>query len=170
MKDKMTKETASRVLTALDKTGNDVQDLIERGYLSKEAGSEILRIVDTTADKIQVAAYGQEAFDAYRRQQMAKVIKRDSDEKFMETFENPQKVIQSDADEPYMHKAPGGFNSKDVPTFDDDISSSVSNRDEFEVRDLSEHANKTTKQPSWPGGSSGKSTKQGSSKDKTWAP
>jgi len=69
-------------------------------------------------------------------------------------------VIQSDSDEPYMHKAPPSFNSKGIDTYDQDHTTTVSDRKEYDVRDLSEMSTQS-KQPSWPGGSAGKSTKQG---------
>jgi hypothetical protein len=166
----MKKETARKLIATLDKTANDVELLVKRHVFSAEAGQEILQHIDATADRIQLAAYGQKAFDAYRRQQQAKVIKKDSDEKYMDTFDNVQKPIQTDSDEPYMHHADGGFNSKGIDTYDSDDSSQVSGRDEYDVRDLSEFSDKTTKQPSWPGGSSGKSTRQGASVSrKVWA-
>lgn len=170
------KKIASKVLASLDATGDELTRLAAAGHLDPKVASELIHHIDTSADRIQVAAYGADGLEAYKAK-VAKVIKQDSDEPFMKTFENPQAPIKTDADEPYMHKTEQSFNSKSIPTFDDDISSSVSERDEYEVRDLSEHADKTAKQPSWPGGSSGKSTKQGSSgrqasaaPRKTWAP
>ncbi len=159
----LNKKVASQVLASLDSTGNEIEGLAKAGLIDPKIAAELLHNIDTTADRIQVAAYGAESLEAYKGK-VAKVIKQDSDEPYMKTFENPQKPLQTDSDEPYMHTAPGGFNSKPVPTFDSDDTSQVSERDEYDVRDLSEHANKTTKQPSWPGGSSGKSTKQGSSR------
>ena len=82
-------------------------------------------------------------------------------------WHNVQKPLQTDPDEPYMHKTEKSFNSKGIPTYDDDKSSSVRHRDEYDVRDLAEWTDKTEQQPSWDGGSSGKSTRQGS--DKAWA-
>lgn len=170
----MNKQIASQVLATLDKTGNEVERLMKAGHLDPKVASELIHNIDSSADRIQAAAYGPGGLEAYKAQ-VAKVIKRDPDEKFMETFQNPQAPLKTEPDEPYMHKTEPSFNSKSVPTFDDDISSSVSERDEYDVRDLSEYADKTAKQPSWPGGSSGKSTKQGSERrasakgPKTWS-
>lgn len=166
------KKIAAKVLDTLDSTGNMVESLLKAGHLDPRVASELIRNIDSSADRIQTAAFGGESLEAYKAK-VAKVIKRDPDEKFMETFQNPQKPLKTDADEPYMHKTEPSFNSKSIPTFDDDISSSVTDRNEYDVRDLSEHADKTTKQPSWPGGSSGKSTKQGAARQasgpKTWS-
>jgi hypothetical protein len=49
-----------------------------------------------------------------------------------------------------------------MDTFDADISSSVHDRDEYQVRDLNEFASGTKKQPSWEKGPAGKSTAIGS--------
>ena len=92
----------------------------------------------------------------------------------MNTFDNPNKVIQSDKDEPYMHSIGPSFNAKGIGTYDVDRTSTVSERDEYAVRDLNEYAGGTKKQPSWAKGPAGKSTKQGSTvprqASKTWAP
>lgn len=162
------KKQAAQILSTLDQTANAVDDLAKRGKVDPRLAAQLTRNLDTFADRYQAQVFGEENLKAFQERQ-AKVIKQDSDEPYMKTFDNPQKPIKVDSDEPYMHKAPGGYNSKDIPTYDDDKSSSVSNRDEYEVRDLSEWADKTTKQPSWPGGSSGKSTRQGTTAPKSWS-
>ena len=158
----MDKQAASKILSRLDSTANEVEKLRDDGHLNPREANELLHNIDGFADRLQIAAFGEDAFRAFQ----AKVIERDSDEPWMDTFENPQKPIQTDPDENYMHTAPGGYNSKDIPTFDSDDTIQVTERDEFEVRDLSEWADKTKPQPSWAKGSAGKSTKQGS---KNWA-
>jgi hypothetical protein len=169
----MNKRIAHQILQSLDKTASEIEKLSQAKLIDPKVAAEIISNIDTSADRIQIAAYGQAAFDAYQAK-IAKVVKRDSDEPYMETFQNPIKPIKVDADEPYMHKAPGGFNSKDIGTFDVDPTTTVSDRDEYDVRDVSEFADGTKKQPTWPGGSSGKSTKQGAARSastaKTWAP
>lgn len=167
MTQQISKETARRILASLDRTGGDIEALVGKGIIAKEAGQEMVRQIDSFADRLQVAAYGQESFEAYKAK-VGKVIKKDPDEKYMDTFENVQKPLKTDPDEKYMHHADGGYTSKGIDTYDSDDSSQVQERDEYDVRDLSEWTEKTQKQPSWPGGSSGKSTKQGS--EKTWAP
>ncbi len=166
MTQKIAQETARKILSTLDRTGNDIDALVKKGVIAKEAGQEMLQGLDSFADRLQIAVYGQEAFEAYK-QKVAKVIKKDSDEKYMDTFQNVQKPIKTDPDEPYMHHADGGYNSKGIDTYDSDDSSQVQDRDEYDVRDLSEWSDSTQKQPSWSGGSKGKSTRQGS--EKPWA-
>jgi hypothetical protein len=167
------KKIAAQVLDTLDSTGNEMERLAKAGLIDPKVAAELIRNIDVSADRIQIAAFGEGGLEAYKAK-IAKVIKQDSDEPYMKTFENVQKPLKTDSDEPYMHDAPASFNAKAIPTFDDDISSSVSDRNEYDVRDLSEWTDKTKKQPSWPGGSSGKSTKQGSERrasgPKTWAP
>ncbi len=143
------KKKAAQILSSLEQTANAVDELAKSGKVDPRIAAKLTKNIDSFCDSLHVAAFGEEHFKAHQ----AKVLKRDSDESWMDTFDNPQKPIKVESDEPYMHKAPGGYNSKDIPTYDDDISSSVSNRDEFEVRDLSEWSDKTKKQPSWPGGS-----------------
>jgi hypothetical protein len=166
----MDKKNASAILSKLDSTAETIERLASDGKLNPKTAKELVLNIDTLADKVQIAAYGSDGLNAYKAK-VAKVIQQDPDEKYMKTFENPNKVIDSESDEPYMHKTPASFNAKGIDNYDQDRTVTVSDRDEFAVRDLSEHADKTTKQPSWPRGPAGKSTKQGSTKGpKTWAP
>jgi len=160
----MDKKIASQMLTKLEATANDVEALVKAGKVDPREASKLVRNIDSFSDKIEIAAYGEKSFNARR----AKVLMKEPDEPYMDTFENPNKVIDGDKDEPYMHDSGASFNGKSIPTYDQDNTHSMSERDEFNVRDLSEWADGTKQQPSWPGGSAGKSTKQGSTK--TWAP
>lgn len=165
----MDKKSANQVLQTLDDTAQRLENLKVAGKINPQVADDLIRQIDTFADRFQIAAFGKESFKRFQ----AKVIQRDSDEKFMDTFDNPNKVIQSDADEPYMHKVPPSFNSKGIDTYDQDNSYAVSDRREYDVRDLNEYAGGTQKQPSWSGGSAGKSTRQGSAvpraaSKKTW--
>ena len=169
----MDKKVARQVLDSLDRSANTIEQLKVANFISPESADELIRNIDSSADRIQVAAYGKDSFDAYRAN-VAKVIKSEPDEPYMKTFENPQKPIKVEPDEPYMKKAPKGFQpGTGGDTFDSDDTSQVSERDEYEVRDLSEWADKTQKQPSWPSGSKGKSTKIGANRrpstEKSWA-
>jgi hypothetical protein len=158
------KKIANKVLTTLDNTCKQLETLAQSGKIDKRLAASIVRDIDTFADKFEVAVYGQENLQKRASQvRQAKVLQMDADEKYMGTFENPIKPITTDADEPYMHKAEHGYNStKDMETYDADISSSVHDRDEYTVRDLNEFSPGTKKQPSWEGGPAGKSTAIGS--------
>lgn len=172
---KMTKQTAAQVVNVLDQAGNELERLKVAGFLDAGVVDKMLLDIDTSADRIQLAAFGPEAFEAYKSK-MAKVLKQDPDEPYMKTFDNPQKPLKTDPDEPYMHKAPAGFQpGTGGDTFDSDDTSQVTDRKEYAVRDLSEYADPTKKQPSWKGAPAGKSTKQGSDRrasggTKSWAP
>lgn len=159
----MKKQIVSVILSKLDATSNAIENLAKEGKIERKAADQLIKNLDSFADKFEVAAFGKKNLES----RMAKVIQQDSDEPYMKTFENVNEVLQSDSDEPYMHKSPPSFNSKGVDNYDQDSSSAVSDRDEYQVRDLSEHANATKPQPSWPRGSAGKSTRQGT--DKNWA-
>jgi hypothetical protein len=173
----MNKHYANKVIETLDDTAGSIERLAKAGKIDAKVASGLIRNIDAFADKFHVAAFGQESFDKYR-QKVALVIEKDPDEKYMDTYDNPQKVIESDPDESYMHKTNPSFNSGSIDTYDSDRSSTVSKeRKEYAPRDLSEWADKPKQQPSWAGGSAGKSTKQGSvnrnprsPNSKTWAP
>jgi hypothetical protein len=159
------KQDANKILSSLDRTADRLDGLAKAGKIDPKIAATLTHEIDKFADKFQVAAFGPDKFRAFQ----AKVIKRDSDEPYMETFENPNKVIQSDADEPYMHKTPASFNADAIDNYDQDQTSNVTDRKEYNVRDLNEHADGTKKQPSWTKGPAGKSTRQGTARPKTWA-
>jgi len=158
------KKIANKVLATLDNTADQLDSLVKLGKINPKLASGIIRDIETFADKFEVAVYGRANLQKRASQvRQAKVIQQDSDESYMNTFENPIKAITTDADEPYMHKAEHGYQStKDMETYDADISSSVHDRPEYAVRDLNEFASGTKKQPSWEGGPAGKSTAIGS--------
>ena len=149
------KKIANRVLTNLDHTASRIEALAKQGKIEPRTASALVREIDTFADKFQVAAYGLDKFRALQ----AHVLQRDSDEKFMDTFENPNKLISGDSDEGFMKE------------FDVDVTNAVNDRDEHTVRDISDLSDPTKKQPSWSRGPAGKSTRQGTTTPaKRWAP
>jgi hypothetical protein len=165
----MHKQIANKILNHLDSAANHIEKLAKTGKIDPKVASEITRDIDTFSDRIEKVAFGEGSFNARR----AKVIQRDPDEKFMDTYDAPSKVIQSDADEGFMHKTEPSFNSKSIDTFDADRTTQVTDRNEYNVRDVSDMSDGTKKQPSWTKGPAGNSTKQGSTRSasgKTWAP
>lgn len=165
------KNVANRILANLEKTADKVESLAKAGKLDPRVASQLVGQLDGFADKFQVAAFGPKSLEV-QKAKVAKVLQSDSDEKYMDTFDNPNKPLETDADEPYMHKTEAPFNGKAQPTFDQDRTTTVSERDEYNVRDVSEWADGTKKQPSWSKGPAGKSTKQGSTapaSGKSWA-
>jgi len=171
------KTAANKILTSLDDAAGRLAELAKSGKIDPRLASSLVRDIDGFADKFEVAAFGADSL----KRRIAKVIKRDPDEKYMETFENVNKPLKTDADEEFMHKVGPSFNAKGIGTYDVDRSSTVSERDEYAVRDLSEWSDPTKKQPSWSKGPAGKSTKQGSTRQassaapaprgaKAWAP
>jgi hypothetical protein len=164
----MEKRLANRILTNLEHTATEIEKLAKAGHIDARLAAGLSEKIDAFSDRFEIAAYGEESF----RARQAKVLQRDKDEPYMDTFDNPNKVLQSDKDEPYMHTTPASFNAKAIGNFDVDRTTTVSERDEYQVRDLNPMAGGTKKQPSWKGGPAGKSTKVGSydKPEKTWAP
>jgi hypothetical protein len=156
----MDKRLAGSILSRLEKAADELQSHLASEELSPAAKADLKSIVghiDQLSDKVEVTAFGEESF----KKRQAKVLEKDSDEKYMDTFDNPQKVIESDPDEPYMHDTGPTFQGKGVKTFDSDDTSQVTDRDEYAVRELNEWASGTKKQPSWSKGPAGKSTAWG---------
>lgn len=144
------KNTANKVLTNLDRTAGTLEALAKSGKVDPRVAAKLVHEIDSFADRFQVAAFGEESL----RKHQAKVIQKDSDEKFMDTFDNPNKLIEGDADEDFMKE------------FDTDRTTTVTDRDEFQVKDLSEHSDPTKKQPSWKSGPKSHKASTG----KGWAP
>lgn len=166
----MSNKAVDKILAKLDRTAGTLENLKKGNKIDVQAADELINNIDSFADKLEIAAYGEKNL----RNRQAKVIRQDNDEPYMKTYDNPNKIIQSDADEPYMHSTPASFNHKSMKSYDQDSTVTVSERDEYDVRDVSEWADGTKPQPSWNGGSAGKSTRQGATKpeqksEKTWA-
>lgn len=157
------KTAANKILTNLDTAAGRIEGLAKAGKIGSHLASSLLKEIDGFADRFEVAAFGADSL----KRRIAKVIKRDPDEKYMDTFENPVKPLKTDADEEFMHKVGPSFNSKGIGTYDVDRSSTVADRDEYAIRDMSEWSDVVKKQPSWARGPAGKSTRQGSTR---WAP
>lgn len=165
----MDRQVANKILTNLDETAGRLDALAKGGKINPKVASQLVRAIDNFADRFQVAAFGEDNLKNHQ----AKVIKQDSDEPYMKTYDNPNKPIQTDPDEPYMHKVDKSFNSDAIDTYDADRSSTVTDRKEHDIRDVSEHSDGTKPQPSWTGGKGGKSVRSSSARSpkpaKTWS-
>jgi hypothetical protein len=167
----MDRKAINETLSNLDGAADRIEKLAKKGVINPKLASKICLELDKFSDKFQARHLG----PANLKGHQAKVIKQDSDEPYMKTFENVNKPLETNADEPFMHKVEKSFNADAIDTFDADHSNTVTDRKEYDVRDLSEWSDKTSPQPSWTGGKGGKSTHQGSTYDapvaapKTWA-
>jgi hypothetical protein len=113
---KLASQEADNILGRLDRVASTIQQNHEQWGMPFSAAKELVNEIDKMADEIEVASFGHESI--LNRQveiigKTAQVIQRDSDEKFMDTFRNPQKPIQTEANEPYM-KAYDSDDSSDV--------------------------------------------------------
>jgi hypothetical protein len=95
---KFASQDADQILGRLDRIAHTIQTNHESWGMPFDTAKALVNDLDRTADEIEVAAFGKESFT--RRQ--AEVIQRDTDEKYMDSFSNPQKPIQTESDEPYM--------------------------------------------------------------------
>ncbi len=163
----MNKRLANKILTNLDETANLVDKLAKEGKINRKVAAELNRNIDSFSDKLQATAFGKQSLATWRAQ-VGKVLQCDSDETtYMGTFDNPQKVLEEGTPQEYMHNSGKSFNCDSIPTYDSDDTSGVTDRKEYAVRDLSEHADPMKQQPSWAGGPAGKSTRQGA--EKRWS-
>jgi hypothetical protein len=98
---KFAQEEASKVLTRLDRIAQVIQDNHEKWGMNFEAAKAIVNEIDKVADEVELNAYG--ADHMFQRQvhvlKQAKVLQKDTDEDYMDTFNAPMAPIQTDADE-----------------------------------------------------------------------
>jgi len=98
---KFAQEEASKVLTRLDRIAQVIQDNHEKWGMNFEAAKAVVNEIDKVADEVELHAYGPEHM--FKRQvhvlRQAKVLQKDSDEGYMDTFNAPTAPIQTDADE-----------------------------------------------------------------------
>jgi hypothetical protein len=98
---KFAQEEASKVLTRLDRIAQVIQDNHAKWGMKFEAARAVVNEIDKVADEVELNAYGPEHL--YQRQvhvlRQAKVLQKDSDEGYMDTFNAPTAPVQTDADE-----------------------------------------------------------------------
>ena len=94
----MEKTVADRLLGRLDRIASEVQEKHESWGMSFEAAKSMVNEIDKIADELELATYGQDSMIT----RQAQVLQRESDEPYMETFQNPMQPRQVEADEPYM--------------------------------------------------------------------
>jgi hypothetical protein len=97
-------KTANELLGRLDKIAAAIQANHESWGMPMAAAKPLVNDIDKVADELEKLAFGTDSLG--RRQvevlKQAKVIQKDSDEKYMDTFNAPMAPHQTDADEPYM--------------------------------------------------------------------
>lgn len=98
------KKKASELLGRLDRIAAEIQANHSAWGMSLEDARPLVNGLDKLADDLEARFYGPESLQ--RRQveilKSAKVIQKDSDEPYMDTFNSPSKPHQTDGDEPYM--------------------------------------------------------------------
>lgn len=98
------KKKASEILERTDRIAANIQDNHESWGMSFEAAKALVNEIDKVADDMEKHFFGDGSLN--RRQvevlKQAKVIQKDSDEGYMDTFNSPSAPHQTDADEGYM--------------------------------------------------------------------
>lgn len=98
------RKQASEVLSRVDRIAADIQANHQAWGMSFEDAKKMVNGFDKLADELEARFYGEASLQ--RRQvellKSAKVIQKDSDESYMDTFNSPSKPHQTDGDEPYM--------------------------------------------------------------------
>jgi hypothetical protein len=98
---KFAQEEASKVLSRLDRIAQVIQDNHEKWGMNFDAARAVVNEIDKVADEVELHAYGPDSL--FKRQvhvlRQAKVLTKDSDEGYMDTFNAPMAPIQTDADE-----------------------------------------------------------------------
>lgn len=93
---------ASEILGRLDTLAKEIQEKHASWGMSFDNAKKVVNGLDSVADSFEKAAFGSESFERRQREILAKVVQREADEPYMDNFVNPMEPIQTDADEPYM--------------------------------------------------------------------
>lgn len=97
-------KVASELLGRLDRIVTQVQAKYASWGMKMPEAKALVNGLDKLADDLEAHFFGPTSLQ--RRQievlKQAKVIQKDSDEKYMDTFNSPMAPHQTDADEPYM--------------------------------------------------------------------
>lgn len=104
---KFASKDADHTLSRLDTFAKTIQEKHASWGMPFEVAKEMVNFLDKTADEIEVASFGPDSLQARQAEvvtKTAKVIQKDSDEKYMDTFNAPMKALQADGDEPYMRQ------------------------------------------------------------------
>lgn len=95
---------ANTILSRMDRIAAEVQANHATWGMSFDDAKRLVNTLDKVADEMESSFFGKESME--RRQvellKSAKVLQKDSDESYMDTFNKPTAPIQTDADEPYM--------------------------------------------------------------------
>jgi hypothetical protein len=120
---KIAKEDASRILGRLDKLAENIQTNYQSWGMPFDQAKALVNDIDKTADEIEQGTFGPASLQNRQIEivtgqpvvpaKTAQVIQRETDEKYMDTFKNPQQPRQIESDEPYM-KAYGDDQSSGV--------------------------------------------------------
>lgn len=89
------------LLTNLDKMATAIEKHAASVGLDPKLAAEYALHLDKVADGFQTEMFGQESLTQHQAK-MAKVLKRDKDEPYMDAFQVQHGVVQADSDEPYM--------------------------------------------------------------------
>lgn len=99
---KFAKEEASQILGRLDHMAASIQDNHEKWKIPFVVARALVNSIDKVADEIEVASMGPESLlkrQVHTLAKEGKVVQKDSDESYMDTFNAPMAPIQTDADE-----------------------------------------------------------------------
>lgn len=146
------KTRANQILASFDQLAQSIQENYQKWGMGPDVAKKLVNHLDKTADAAETFFFGEDSLrtrqaeiavssadfrtDALEsgllsRAQLSKaarVIQRDSDEPYMDTFKNPMAPIDTNSDEPYM------------AAYGDDQSSAVVEGEDDTGRDLAPEA------------------------------
>ena len=146
------KTSANQILASFDQLAQSIQANYRKWGMTLDAAKSIVNRLDKTADAAEAFFFGDDSLRARQAEiaissesfvkdaldsgllsrshvsKAARVIQRDSDEGYMDTFKNPMEPIETDSDEPYMN------------AYGDDQSSAVTEGEDDTGRELAPEA------------------------------
>ena len=146
------KTSANQILASFDQLAQSIQENYQKWGMAPEVAKKLVNHLDRTADDAETFFFGENSLQTrqaeialaspdFRRDAVAsglmrpaqiakaaRVIQRESDEPYMDTFKNPMSPIDTNSDEPYMS------------AYGDDQSSAVVDGEDDTGRDLAPEA------------------------------
>lgn len=89
---------ANQVLTKLDSSAALLEKLASEKKMDPKLAARLIEEIDAFSDKFHVAAFGEESL----RKHQAKVLECGPQDKVIKDLKNPNGVLESESDEPYM--------------------------------------------------------------------
>jgi len=92
---------ANQVLTKLDSSAALLEKLAAEKKMDPKLAARLIEEIDGFADRFQIAAFGKDSLKNHQAR-VSKVLECGPQDKVIKDLKNPNGVLESESDEPYM--------------------------------------------------------------------